>query len=122
MGGLVVWRSLHERHLAQTYYSALVRSKDFGVTADVMARSSQLSCGFWDATQDALADLVRIITNCCCDVGGAYPELHQHSQSLSGQATVCGFPNLFITIAPAEWKVYRPHLLEPYVNCMFAGA
>ncbi len=35
---------------------------------------------------------------------------------------LCAFPNLFVTIAPAEWKFFRPYFLEPYGNCVFAGS
>ena len=30
--------------------------------------------------------------------------------------------NLFLTIAPAEWRFPRPYFLEPYLQCVFAGA
>ena len=29
---------------------------------------------------------------------------------------------MFITIAPAEWKFNRPYVLEPYLQCVWAGA
>ena len=32
------------------------------------------------------------------------------------------FPNLFITIAPAEWKFARPYFLHAYQKCVFAGS
>ena len=35
---------------------------------------------------------------------------------------LCAYPNLFITIAPAEWKFRRPYFLDPYVHVIFAGA
>ena len=35
---------------------------------------------------------------------------------------LCAFPNLFITIAPAEWKFGRPYFLHAYRGCVFAGA
>ena len=36
---------MYEKHLASTYFAAHCRAKDFGVTADVMARTSQLTAG-----------------------------------------------------------------------------
>ena len=35
---------------------------------------------------------------------------------------MCAFPNLFITIAPAEWKFPMPSFLEAYKACVFAAA
>ena len=51
---------LYERYLAAKFFHAQVRAQRMGVTADVMARDSQASSGFWDIVQDALADLVRV--------------------------------------------------------------
>ena len=70
-----------------------------GVAADVMARDSQTSTRYWEIVQDALADLVRIMLVRCYDEKN--------------------YPQLF---APAEWKFPRPYFLEPYANCVSAGA
>ena len=35
---------------------------------------------------------------------------------------MAAFPNLFITIAPAEWKFGRPYFLQAYKHCVFAGS
>ena len=91
-----------------------------GVTADVMARDSQTSTGYWEIFQDALADLVRIMLVRCYDEKN-YPQLYEHVRNLRGQAWLCAFPNVFITIAPAEWKFPRPYFLESNANCVFAG-
>ena len=32
------------------------------------------------------------------------------------------FPNLFITLAPAEWRIPLPYFLEPYKKNICAGA
>ena len=112
---------LYEKHLAHTYFAAQTRAKDLGVTADVMARASQTSTGYWDTVQDALADLVRIMMVRCYDQTN-YPELYNRVRSPRGQVWLCAFPNVFITIAPAEWKFPRPYFLEPYADCVFAGA
>ena len=92
-----------------------------GVTADVMVRDSQASAGYWEVTRDALADLVRIQLLRRYDEVN-YPELYNAVRGLRGDVWLCAFPNLFITIAPAEWKFPRPYFLEPYADCVFAGA
>ena len=61
---------LYEKYLAQKFFSAQVRGKQLGVTADVMARDSQTSAGYWDIVRDALADLVRIMMDRCFDEVG----------------------------------------------------
>ena len=61
---------MYEKHLASTYFAAHYRAKDFGVTADVMKRTSQLTAGYWEITQDALADVVRVMMRRCYDENG----------------------------------------------------
>ena len=51
-----------------------------------------------------------------------YPELYKHVPDLRGNVWLAAFPNLFITVAPAEWRFPRPYFLEPYLRCVFAGA
>ena len=58
---------LYEKATAQKFFSAQCRAQRLGVTADVMVRDSQMSSGYWDIVQDALADLVRIMTARCYD-------------------------------------------------------
>ena len=70
--------------------------------------------------QDALGDLVRIMLMRCYDEVN-HPVLYNACQDLRGQVWLCAFPNLFLTIAPAEWKFARPYFLQPYINCIFAG-
>ena len=41
---------------------------------------------------------------------------------MRGEVWLCAFPNVFITITPAEWTFPRPYFLQPYINCVFAGA
>ena len=98
---------LYEKSMAQKYFFANVRAQKLGVTADVMARDSQASAGYWEIIRDALADLVRIMLLRCYDAV-KYPDLYQHCRNLRGEVWLCAFPNLFITIAPAEWTFPRP--------------
>merc|ERR1712015_532482 len=44
-----------------------------------------------------------------------HKQLYNHVRGLRGEEVLlCAFPNLFITIAPAEWTFPRPYFLEPY--------
>ena len=101
---------LHEKHLASKYFHAQVRAQRLGVTADVLTRDSQTSAGYWEIVQDALADLVRVMLSRCYDQNG-YPELYKNCRGLRGEVWMCAYPNLFLTIAPAEWTF--PHLDQP---------
>ena len=112
---------LYERYLASKFFHAQVRAQRMGVTADVMARDSQASSGFWDIVQDALADLVRVQLCRCFDTVN-YPELAAHCRNLRGELWVCAFPNLFVTIAPAEWKFPMPYFLQAYMYYVVGGA
>ena len=112
---------LYEKHMAMKYFAAQTRAKTMGLTGDVLARDSQSSIGYWEIVQDSLADLVRIMAHRCYDEHG-YPQLYNYCRGLRGAVWQCAFPNLFITVAPAEWKFFRPYFLEPYIHCIFAGA
>ena len=76
---------------------------------------------YWDIVQDALADLVRVMLGRCFD-SQRYPELYDHCRNLRGELWVCAFPNLFVTIAPAEWKFPMPYFLLAYLNFIVGGA
>ena len=112
---------LYEKHMATKFFAAQTLAKRKGLTGDVMARDSQASVGYWEIVRDALADLVRIMLARSYDQE-KYPQLYNHCKGLRGEVWQCAFPNLFITIAPAEWKFPRPYLLESYLQCIFAGA
>jgi hypothetical protein len=112
---------LYERHLAEKCFAAQCRAQDMGITADILTRDSQGSSSYWDIVQDSLADLVRVQLERCFDKEN-HEELYEHCRGLKGQLWLCAFPNLFITIAPAEWKFPLPYFLEAYKQCLFAGA
>ena len=103
---------LYEKQQANRFFSAQVRASHMGVTADVMARDSQASTGYWEIVRDALADLVRIMLDRCYDEKG-HKALYDHVRGLRGEVWLCAFPNLFLKIAPAEWMFPRPYFLEP---------
>ena len=112
---------LYERQNAHRFFWAHQRAKNMGVTGDVMARDSQTSAGYWEIVQDSLADLVRIMEARCMDAEGQ-PLLYAKCRGLRSQLWMCAFPNLFITIAPAEWKFPRPYFLAAYLSLLYAGA
>ena len=113
---------LYERQFAHRCFAAHSRAQQLGVTADVLTRDSQTSTSYWEIVQDSLADLCRIMLERCHDEEN-FPELTRHCRGLRGSIRyLCAFPNLFITIAPAEWKFPRPFFLDPYKHCVFACA
>ena len=112
---------LYEREQASKFFAAQHMANRMGITADVLTRDSQASAGYWEIVQDALADLVRIMLLRCYDEQH-YPQLYRHCRNLRGEVWLCALPNFFCTIAPAEWRYTWPYVLEPYMNCIFAGA
>lgn len=107
--------------MAQKDFAAQVRARDLGVTADVMTRDSQARAGYWEIVQDACADLTRVMLLRCHDEEN-HKALYDYCRGLRGQIRLAAFPNLFITIAPAEWKFFRPYFLAPYAKCVVAGS
>ena len=101
---------LYEKQLANKYFAAHTRVQQRNLMADVMTRDSQSSAGYWEIVRDALADLVRIMLVRCFDQV-SHRDLYNHVRGLRGQVWLCAFPNLFITIAPAEWKFPTPYFL-----------
>ena len=95
------------------YYYAHVRAQKIGGTADTLMRDSQASSLYWDGIQDGMADLARVMLSRCFDADG-YPELSKHCTSLRGQLWMVAFPNVFITIAPAEWKFWQSAFFASY--------
>ena len=59
------------------YFMAHVRAQKMGLTGDVLTRDNQGSTGYWEITQDALADLVRVMLTRCFDKE-KYPQLYVH--------------------------------------------
>ena len=112
---------LYEKSLAMKYFSAHALGQRRGITGDVLARDSQMSAGYWEIVQSSLADLVRIMLLRCYDREN-HRELYTHVRGLRGQVWLCAYPNLFITIAPAEWRFPLPYFIQPYLQCVWAGA
>ena len=113
---------LYEKQLAMKYFAAHTRAQRFGITADILTRDSQGSAGYWEIVQDSLADLVRIQLGRCYDKEG-HPDLYNYVRGLRGGAVwQVAFPNLFITLAPAEWRFPLPYFLQPYKKNICAGS
>ena len=113
---------LYETQLARKFFHAHSRGQKLGVTADVLMRHSQVTSGYWEIVRDALADLVRVQMAKCHDREG-HPDLYKAVRDAHGDASwMVAFPNLFITIAPAEWRFPLPYWMEPYRTCLSGGA
>ena len=112
---------MYEKWMAMKFFHAQVRAQRLGVTADVLTRDSQASSGYWEIVRDSLSDLVGIQLHRCF-VEKNHKPLYDHVRGLRGQVGLCAFPNVFITIAPAEWTFPRPYFLRPYHACVFAGS
>ena len=109
---------MYERFVAQKFFYAHKRANDFDLTADIMVRHSSMTTGYWEIVQDALADVVRSMAY------GFASDIHRGhipDSALDGTG-LAGFPNLFITIAPAEWKFPLPFFLFPYLGHLLSGA
>ena len=112
---------LYEKQMAMKYFAAHSRAQRMGVTADVMTRDSQSSTGYWEIVRDALADLVRIMLLRCYDEAN-HKQLFDHVLGLRGQVWLCAFPTLFLSRLHPQSGFPRPYFLEPYVDCVVAGA
>ena len=106
---------LYENHMAKKHFAAQYLAQQRGVTADVMMRDSDASTGYWDIVQDACADLTRVMLRRCHDEEN-HKELYDYCRGLRGQIRLAVFPNLFITIAPAESKFFRPYFSVSYTH------
>ena len=112
---------LCEREQANKFFAGQHMGRRMGITADMLTRDLQASQRYWGIEQDALADLVRIILLRCYDQEQSLT-LCRHCCDLCGEVWLCALPNFLSMAAPAEWRYTWPYTLEPYMNCIFAGA
>ena len=82
---------LYEVFLAQKYFAAHTRAKQYGVTADVMARSSQVSSGYYEVIRDGQADVCRVMLDRCFDPAWD-PELYQVCRGMKEEVWMAAFP------------------------------
>ena len=98
---------LHDRFLTKTLLAKSTVADNCGLTADITGQSTIISDSYWRAEQDYTADLVRQMARRCRDAKEGDPIWnYQNKDTLYLDESVdrsLAFPNLFITIAPAEW-------------------
>ena len=109
---------LHDAFFARMLTTKMNVADRQGVTVDITADSSIQSESYWRHEQDITADIVRQMSLLCRrSVPGDEIHAYQNSLMFQGHDTPLEFPNLFITISPAEWKhpkhcsakAYYPH-------------
>ena len=91
---------IHDISLATSIMGKLHVADRRGLGAECLADNSQRQEGFWLHEQDLLCDVVRQMRQRCLDQEG-HPELYRYCRL---QKKLLGHPNVFITIAPAEWR------------------
>ena len=97
---------LDDVFFARMFLSKMTVAEQHGVTPDITADSSIQSESYWRHEQDITADIVRQMFRLCRESAPG-DEIHRYQNSLlfTNEDTSLDFPNLFITIAPAEWKL-----------------
>jgi len=81
----------------------IATAENKGLSPDILADNKQNSESFWRHEQDILSDVVRQMEKKCTDKDN-YPVLWDYCNSpLLHTPRSLAFPNVFITIAPAEW-------------------
>ena len=98
---------LHDRFLTKTLFAKSTVADNRRTTADITGQSTIISDSYWRAEQAYSADLVRQMARRCRDALPGDPIWeYQHKCSIYEDTEMdksLAFPNLFITIAPAEW-------------------
>ena len=96
---------LHDCFFARMLLSKMTVAEQHGVTPDITADSTVQSESYWRHEQDITADIVRQMHHLCREsVAGDEISTYQNSLLFHWCDTSLEFPNLFVTIAPAEWK------------------
>ena len=72
------------------------------LSPEVLADNRQHSEAFWRHEQDYLCDIVRQMDKLCSEAKVG-TNLYDHCHGLNGERRWLAYPNVFITIAPAEW-------------------
>ena len=98
----VLWIFLmHDIITARNCCSMISMAERRGLPPETMAARHQQTESYWRREQDVHADIVRQMRRMCTDREG-HPDLWSYCQWGGGRTLA--YPNLFITIAPAEWK------------------
>ena len=92
--------------------AVLTLAEQRSLPPDIMTDNQQESESYWRHEQDYLDDVVRQMSKRCDDRDG-HPDLWAHCHV--GKEQSLAYPNVFITVAPAEWMFpLHSHVLERY--------
>ena len=98
----VLWTFLvHDIVMARNCSSMISMAERRGLPPEAMAAKHQQTEAFWRREQDVHADIVRQMRARCRDREG-HPDLWAYC-NLGGDLSLA-YPNVFLTIAPCEWK------------------
>jgi len=98
----VLWTFLmHDIVMARQCSSMISMAERRGLPPEAMAAKHQQTEAFWRREQDVHADIVRQMRARCRDSEG-HPDLWSYC-NLGGDRSLA-YPNVFLTIAPCEWK------------------
>ena len=92
---------LHDVHFAKQIMTKLTMAETKNITPDVMAAGMTHSESYWRHEQEVTADMVRQMDAYC----RTDADLLDYCAGDLQEQKHLAFPNLFITIAPGEWKM-----------------
>ena len=105
---------LHDIHMAKQIMTKLTMAEQKNITPDVMSSGMTNSVSYWTHEQDVLADVVRIMEELCRSL--LDPDLQAYCAGDMQSEKSLAFPNLFITIAPGEWKTAMHMSTKPFAD------
>ena len=98
----VLWIFLmHDIIMARNCSAMISMAERRGLPPEALASRHQQTEAYWRREQDCHADIIRQMRQRCRDREN-YPDLWAHCNM--GRQMSLAFPNLFLTIAPCEWK------------------
>ena len=110
----VLWLFLlHDIIMARNVCSMVALAERRGLPPESLASKKQQTEGYWRREQDCHCDIVRQMRERCADQEG-HPDLWTYCRLLSSPRSLA-YPNVFLTIAPCEWKFPLLHsMLDRY--------
>ena len=100
--------------MAKQIMTKLTMAEHKNITPDVMSSGMTNSESYWRHEQDVLADVVRIMEELCRSL--LDPDLQAYCAGDMQSEKSLAFPNLFITIAPGEWKTAMHMSTKPFAD------
>ena len=91
---------LHDMALSRSTIATITVAEQRGLSPEVLADNRKQSEAYWRHEQDYLCDIVRQMARRCCDAE-KHPNLWAYCHASVPRSLA--YPNVFITIAPAEW-------------------